>query len=315
MRRILVPLDGSFFAASIVPDALRLAGHDGTLILVRDAAHQMYDQELGERSRRFALEHAQAYLKGQASELRQHGANVEIHVLSLLDPVAAIKEAAQLYSADMMAVATHGYGPMGRLIHNGVAWKAVTNSSVPVLLRHAEDRPVPTAIGAQPRRIMVPLDGSAYAEKALVLAQELAAEWRAAIWLVRCVPSVIIPETLPKHADEAYPREKRAEMRDAQQYLETVRESLPGEVHTRVYYGQVGPTLALFSRERAVTDVVLASHSRTGLSRAIQGSVADDLIQLIHCPIVVIPTRAADAIASRQYSPERTPTQIGSVQH
>jgi len=134
MRRILVPLDGSHFAASILPDAMRLAGEDGTLILIRDAAHPMYDQELGESSRRFAVEQALAYLKGKAREIEQHGVKVEVHVLSLLDPVTAINEATQLYKADMMAVAMHGYGPMGRLVHNDIAWKAVTNSSVPVLL-------------------------------------------------------------------------------------------------------------------------------------------------------------------------------------
>src|SRR5579859_4250184 len=100
MRRILVPLDGSHFAASILPDALRLAGEDGTLILVRDAARPMYDQELGECSRRFALEQAQAYLNGKAREIEQHGVTVEVHVLSLLDPVGAINGATELYDAD-----------------------------------------------------------------------------------------------------------------------------------------------------------------------------------------------------------------------
>jgi nucleotide-binding universal stress UspA family protein len=305
MRRILVPLDGSHFAASILPDAMRLAGEDGTLILIRDAAHPMYDQELGESSRRFAVEQALAYLKGKAREIEQHGVKVEVHVLSLLDPVTAINEATQLYKADMMAVAMHGYGPMGRLVHNDIAWKAVTNSSVPVLLRHAEDRPVPTSIFAQPRRILVPLDGSEYAEQALGLAREFAVEWRASLWLVRCVPSVLIPETLPDHGDESYPIDKREDVQHAWDYLDTIQETLPGDVHTHVYYGQVAPTLALFARERHITDVVMSSHSRTGLSRAVQGSVADDLIQQIHCPIVVIPARAAISRRFSQFSMEQ----------
>ena len=35
--RVLVPLDGSELAASILPDARRAAGRDGELVLVRDA--------------------------------------------------------------------------------------------------------------------------------------------------------------------------------------------------------------------------------------------------------------------------------------
>jgi len=49
----------------------------------------------------------------------------------------------------------------------------------------------------------------------------------------------------------------------------------------------------------------MSSHSRTGLSRWIQGSVADDLIQQIHCPIVVIPARAAISPRFSQFSMEQ----------
>jgi nucleotide-binding universal stress UspA family protein len=42
MRRVLVPIDGTERSASILPDARRLAGSDGTIILVRDAGAVAY---------------------------------------------------------------------------------------------------------------------------------------------------------------------------------------------------------------------------------------------------------------------------------
>ena len=42
-----------------------------------------------------------------------------------------------------------------------------------------------------------------------------------------------------------------------------------------------------------ITDIVMASHGRTGLPRFVLGSVADALVQRLHCPIIVIPAMAA----------------------
>jgi nucleotide-binding universal stress UspA family protein len=54
-----------------------------------------------------------------------------------------------------------------------------------------------------------------------------------------------------------------------------------------------------------ITDVVMASHGRTGLARVILGSVADELIQRLHLPIIVIPALAAQAMHDEQVREEQ----------
>ncbi len=55
MKRVLVPLDGTRLAESILPDARRLAGPEGTLILIRDVYELRYEQETGQYTVRSAV--------------------------------------------------------------------------------------------------------------------------------------------------------------------------------------------------------------------------------------------------------------------
>lgn len=38
--------------------------------------------------------------------------------------------------------------------------------------------------------------------------------------------------------------------------------------------------------------IVLSTHGRRGISRALMGSVAEGVVRLAHCPVVVVPVRA-----------------------
>jgi nucleotide-binding universal stress UspA family protein len=293
MRRVLVPLDGSVFAESIIPDARRLAGTDGELILVRDARLPLLDRDIFVDSTMLAVEDSEWYLHHEAEKLREEGVNCRSQSFVLADAASAIDESARIFKADIIAVATHGRGPLSRLWRGSVAWRAVAHSPVPVLLRHVDDPAASPRVEEGDRRILVPLDGSSYAEKALPMAQELALEWNAPVWLVQVVTDVPVmgspyawmpPLTV---ADETG-------IRDAHVYLQGVADRLPGQVHVHAARGPVVDTLVHDIERLSITDVVVASHGRTGLSRVILGSIADEMIHVVHCPIIVVPVLEED---------------------
>jgi nucleotide-binding universal stress UspA family protein len=87
------------------------------------------------------------------------------------------------------------------------------------------------------RRVLFPLDGSRLAEKALPLAQELAAEWRAPIDLVLVVPRA--------RAD--------AERGPMGEYLTRIAGSLSGQVKTHVLIGDPADELIGFARGSPVS--------------------------------------------------------------
>jgi nucleotide-binding universal stress UspA family protein len=292
MRRVLVPLDGTKFSEAIFPDARRLAGPDGELVLVREASWPLLGRDIFVDSTMLAVEDAEWYLQHEAETLREDGVNVKTQSLVRADAAAAIDEAVRIFKTDMIAIATHGRHPLGRLFRGGVAWRALAHSPVPVLLRHVEDEATVPDLEEGGRRIMVPLDGSAYAEKALPVAQELALEWNAPVSLVRVIldiPIVGLPYvSMPPVTvvdEEAVTR--------ARAYLQDLAQSFQGEVKVAVKRGPVGDTLVQYAERHFVTDVVLASHGRTGLSRVILGSVADELVHRLRVPIIVVPALAA----------------------
>lgn len=280
MRNVLVPLDGTDLAAAILPDARRLAGQNGELVLVRHVADGQADGFDPQRTRQMEVDAAQLYLSTVAQALRAEGMQVRTQPLVSRDAAVAIDEAAQLFGADVIAVATHGRSAAERWHSGSIAWRALLRSTVPVLIRHVDpDKPFAYPSETGRRRIMVPLDGSPLAESALPLARELAGEWDALIWLVRVVG---------RSSDDT-----TSSLSDAEAYLDGKAEAMPGDVHTAVMEGSTVESLVRTLQEHDITDVVMSSHGRTAVSRAIVGSVLDDLIHSLRCPLVVVPMLAA----------------------
>jgi nucleotide-binding universal stress UspA family protein len=206
--------------------------------------------------------------------------------------------------ADVVVMSTHGHGGLTRVWLGSVADALLRASEVPVLLvRLTEDetaRPageVPAAgAGVNPRRVVVPLDGSASAEAALAAALDLARLFGSEIVLVRIVAypvqvSAYLPDTA--HDNEAVVRRETAE---ATRYLEGVGSTLAGSsgqrVSTRV---MVSPRAAegviAFAADGANDLVVMATRRRRGVARAVLGSVADKVIRGSRAPVLVVPGR------------------------
>lgn len=169
-------------------------------------------------------------------------------------------------------------------------------------------------------RILVPLDGSDFAEHALPLALALAGEGTT-LDLVSVVepvaPSLFIQDAdagelgaaLP--AAEAY-RDAAQDARETamHRYLEAAAgriRSHRGRIEMGILDGL--PATALDDRIQDTDPdlVVMTTHGRGGLSRAWLGSVADGLVRRCHRPVLLARPRGADAVVL-----DRAP-EIGTV--
>lgn len=287
MRSVLVPLDGSELSESILPDARRLAGPDGELILVRNVrVTPDYSPEA-----RHVMEAASRYLEAMAEDLRADLVAVRTETLAMATAAFAIDEAARIFEADMIATATHGHGLAYQLVRDSVAWQVLAHSPIPILLRHAQKpRNGPAALEPERRHILVPLDGSHLAEKALPVAEELATEWQAPILLVQVVPETVLFS--PGLPEAAHYYDNAEDVKVAHAYLDRISEGLRTPVEVSVVTGRTVDVLVEVVNERQMTDIVMASHGRTGPARVILGSVADGLIHQLLCPVVVVPALA-----------------------
>jgi nucleotide-binding universal stress UspA family protein len=139
--------------------------------------------------------------------------------------------------------------------------------------------------------IVVPLDGSPFAEQALEPAHQLAHRFRAAIELVRVFEptvSTIYASGAPV-IDPRLDQDLRAKAKaylDAVADRERVGANMP--VMAMLLDGPVVETLAkhVAALERAL--VVMTTHGRSGIGRVVLGSVTDGLIRSASVPVLTI---------------------------
>jgi nucleotide-binding universal stress UspA family protein len=133
------------------------------------------------------------------------------------------------------------------------------------------------------RQLLVPLDGMPLAEKALPLAGVLAGVLNADLRLLQVVPT--------GHAAAA-----DAEAQ-ARAYLGRVAPSLAvgqAQIDTRVLHGDPGTCIVREAEADRVASVVMTTHARSGVRRAVLGSVAEYVVA--HSPAPTVLTRADVAV-------------------
>jgi nucleotide-binding universal stress UspA family protein len=122
-RRIMVPLDGSELAQSVVEHALELArALDATLVLLHVRT-----------SRTGSKEAAQRYLEFVRAQISARGVPIEL-VVANGAIAASIMRAADEETIDLIAMATHGRTGVQRAVRGSVAEEVLRQSNKPVLL-------------------------------------------------------------------------------------------------------------------------------------------------------------------------------------
>lgn len=146
-------------------------------------------------------------------------------------------------------------------------------------------------------RILVPLDGSAFAESALPLAFTVSDSCGADVELVT------VHEPVPSFA---YDEWKSAAEEWSENYLEELKSRASragGRIVTTVLSGRVAEALEERAREVDADLVVMATHGRGALTRAWLGSVADTFLRHAPCPVLISRPEEADG-GSPPWEPE-----------
>jgi len=138
------------------------------------------------------------------------------------------------------------------------------------------------------RNVMVPLDGSSFAEHALPLARAIARRCAATLHLVAVVPPLAEAYTEGVFFGTA---DLEAEVVTRQKgYLARARKQLGGEIEvaTTVLEGEVAACLCNHAEEVGADLVVMSTHGRGPLARFWLGSVADEVVRSARLPILLV---------------------------
>ncbi|MBX3001235.1 MAG: universal stress protein [Caldilineaceae bacterium] len=142
------------------------------------------------------------------------------------------------------------------------------------------------------QKILVPLDGSLLAEKALPYAIWLSKQSSGQLVFLRVVPSpVIAPARYSIAEADAWLVRQSEERREAEEYLAAMaaRPDLqPLRPHPVIYEGDAAEMIVRAAGHLGVDAIILSTRARGGLARWILGSVADHVVQNTAIPVLLI---------------------------
>ena len=140
------------------------------------------------------------------------------------------------------------------------------------------------------RKVLVPLDGSGFAEHALPLAASIARQAGAALQIVRAHSSVAMLsadcELVVDQRLDAKIQENEAAYLD--EVVDKLRKIVPIEIDRVLVDSFAADALHQQAIAAGADLVVMATHGRSGLSKFWLGSVADALIRRLPMPILLI---------------------------
>jgi nucleotide-binding universal stress UspA family protein len=137
-------------------------------------------------------------------------------------------------------------------------------------------------------QVLVPVDFSPYAERALDYAIALASKLPAQVLLLHVIQAIPLGGTETGTAlPPAYLQQIESEVNQSiAQYLQRVTATgLVGE--TVIAHGVPFEEIAQLARARDVALIVMGTHGRTGLAHLFLGSVAEKVVRLASCPVLV----------------------------
>ena len=138
-------------------------------------------------------------------------------------------------------------------------------------------------------KILVPLDGSQLAERALEPALEIARSTDAEIILLEAVQDSLA--AVPEAHYHVPAREAYRSAITSMKYLREIAARLRPDVRkVRWHVEESDPIDAIlsFAHNQDVDIIVMGTHGRTGLSRVVMGSVAEKVATTTHRPVVLV---------------------------
>ena len=308
MRTLIVPLDGSEESRAILPWAAWLArSADLSVVLVRAIPWPPPGSSVESYAYLLAstLETVDADFGNVRDCLVEQGVPVWVAVRKG-DLAEVITVLAHELDACAIAMATRRRGGVSRLGLGGVAEKVVARATVPVLLA-SHGHPEPKA-GATSGRYLIPLDGSPRAERALDGTQATAADGSSLI-LVQVIPAAQRSVALGHRVKvtDHVPATRWA-VEDASEYLLGLARTIDPDrfaVRVIVRVGEVTDQILAAASDHDVDLIVMATDGRTGPTRWLLGSIADEIVRRSGQPVYVIPAPAGEHIRELASGPGR----------
>jgi nucleotide-binding universal stress UspA family protein len=289
LQRILVATDGSAFSESAMQEAVNLA---------KTCSSKLYAMSVIEVNPEYealapkAVEKSEIETKkvlDRAKEFaEQDGVQCETIVHRGEDPAKFIAEEAAKLDIDMIVMGKHGRTGLEKVFMGSVTSKVIGYAPCNILIVPRESR-----VGF--RKVLLATDGSKYSAAAAEKAITISKQYGSFLSVLSIVPTEFLYNV---SADTGYTQKQLEHMgKEAfeltEKNVKAVRESAEKEgirAEGIILGGRPYETIIEQTESRNIDLVIVGSHGRTGLKKLIMGSVAERVVALSPCAVLVVKT-------------------------
>jgi len=297
-KHILLPLDGSALAESVLPAAAYLArvfGAKITLVHIIEKDGQAVVH--GEHHLTQPAE-AEAYL----AQIRQRAfapetaVSLHVHESAMQDVAQGIVEHQDELTPDLIVMCSHGRGGLRDLLFGSIAQQVITSGRVPVLLVRPQAEDGQESFKC--RSILAPTDGQQHHEEGLLTAARLAQTTRARLNLIAVAPTLETLAGRQAATGRFMPGATRTMLEivedELRSYLGGMAERFQVEGVTVSALVGRGDPAALIARNAETTHadlIVFATHGKAGTKAFWAHSVGAKVLAQTARPVLMVPIR------------------------
>lgn len=295
-KHLLVPLDGSHLAETVLPAASYLAQTmNATVTLIHIIEHNAPKEIHSERHLTNPQE-AEAYLDAIAMHDFPPGVKVEhhVHTTEVSKVAPSIVEHAEEMQHDLIMLCTHGHGGVRDWIYGSIAQQVIGMGRTPVFLIRPNTGEETREFRCQ--KILVPLDRIQEHELGIPLAVEMAKTCKAALHLVMVVPTFGTLNGERKAASRLMPGATAAALdmveAEGEEYLNAILSRIQDSgltITTEVRRGDPASTIVETAEDCGADLIVLGTHGKAGMDAFWSGSVAPKISSRSNVPLLLVP--------------------------
>jgi nucleotide-binding universal stress UspA family protein len=214
------------------------------------------------------------------SALRANGVNVHLEIREGKPSEEIVRLARK---ADLIVMCTHGRGGFKRIVLGSVTEEVIRHAETPILVTR------PGVRAEAWNRMVVALDGSSRGERVLEEVIPLARRLHSSVELIQAAMPPITATGLGDVGGAHI-------VENPLPYLESVKAWLGSQgidASIKALEGRAGAQILRHAEETKASLLCLTTHGRTGLPRALMGSIADEVVRHAPCPVLLLRTRPA----------------------
>jgi len=284
-EKLLLATDGSQFSEGAIREAIRLAKRCSSKLSVlsvieTNPEYETIAPQLLEKAEKSAQEH----LGSVKEQAKREGVDCTTGILEGEDSFHYISDEAAKNKISMIIMGRHGKTGLKRLVLGSTTARVIGYAPCNVLV-------VPSAARVEFKNILVATDGSRYATAAASEAIGIAKQNNSKLIVLAVVPSESMQPMDIVHSQMSRDVIAEAEMKEAEKNARAVKEAAQKEgvtVEAFIMGGKPSAAIVQTAQDKNVDIIIVGSHGKTGIDRLLMGSVAERVIVLSSCAVLVV---------------------------